>query len=165
MGKKLFKFKIFISLVIIVLTVFGNNAQAGDLVAKCTEENKMLNYDFLEKFVKDTFNGNAKVCEVHSGGDGLNLFKGSAKPVSISQVNSASIIFVGNLTKQVKFNKPTFALDCKSLKYCPDCFGVFFWKNGRPMVVLFEEVIKRQGLKIPSKYNKYIDSKQYLSCM
>lgn len=137
---------------------------AGDLVSVCSNNKNDIKTKALAKFVSDiTGKSNPKLCVVGSSENDLNLFN-NAKKANRSELNSADIVFVKNLQTNVNVGKITFALDCKSLKYCPNCLGVFFVKNGRTMLVIFEEELKKISLKLPSKYNNYIDSRKYLNC-
>ena len=139
-------------------------SHAGELISVCSDKNNVKAKD-LAKFVSDiTGKGNPKVCVVGSSQNDLNLFNG-AKKSNMSEINSADIVFVKNLQQNVSINnQKVVALDCKSLKYCPNCLGVFYFKNGRTMLVIFEEELKKLNLKLPSKYNNYIDSRQFLKC-
>ena len=141
-----------------------NNALAGDLISTCSDKGSVKT-KALAQFVSEiTGKGNPKVCVVGSSQNDLNLFN-DAKKANLNELNSADLIFVKNLSQKINVsNKKVIALDCKSLKYCPHCLGVFYVKNGRTMLVLFEEELKKSNLKLPSKYNNYIDSREFLKC-
>jgi len=162
---KKFFLKIFSIGVIIILALGGFfKVEAGSLIGVCSTNKNDIKTRALAKFVGDiTGKSSPKVCIVSSSKNDLNLFN-SAKNANQSELNGADIVFVKNLQSNVNSGKIMIALDCKSLKYCPNCLGVFYVKNGRTMLVIFEEMLKKLNLKLPSKYNNYVDSKQYVKC-
>ncbi len=163
--KKFFLGKLKLSFIIFFgfLTLYESSL-SGELISVCSNKGN-IKAKSLAQFVSDiTGKGNPKLCVVGNSQNDLNLFN-SAKKTSKSELNSADLIFVKNLQQNVNIsNKILVALDCKSLKYCPNCLGVFYFKNGRTMLVIFEEELKKLNLKLPSKYNNYIDSRQFLNC-
>ncbi len=163
--KKFFLRKFGLSFVIFfgVLLLYESSL-AGELISVCSNKNN-IKAKSLAQFVSDiTGKSSPKLCVVGSSKNNLNLFT-SAKKASQSELNSADLIFVKDLQQNINIsNKKLIALDCKSLKYCSNCLGVFYFKNGRTMLVIFEEELKKLNLKLPSKYNNYIDSRQFLNC-
>ena len=163
--KKIFFKKLGLSFVIFFgVLILHTSSLAGELISVCSNKNN-IKAKSLAKFVSDiTGKGNPKLCVVGSSQNDLNLFN-NAKKTNKSELNSADLIFVKDLQKNINIsNKKIVALDCKSLKYCSNCLGVFYFKNGRTMLVIFEEELKKLNLKLPSKYNNYIDSRQFLNC-
>ena len=141
-----------------------NATYGGELISSCSNKGNVKTKSLAQFISEITGKGNPKVCVVGSSQNDLNLFN-DAKKANLNELNSADLIFVKNLNQKINIgNKKVVALDCKSLKYCPNCLGIFYVKNGRTMLVLFEEELKKLNLKLPSKYNNYVDSKQYLKC-
>jgi len=165
--KKAFSITFIIGSLIISSLITFNSSVAGNVVSVCVDGSNIADTQFINRMIKDiSKKGSAKVCFVGGSRNDLKFFKNasSLKSASQSDLGSADIIFVKNLKTQVNFNKPAFALDCQSLKHCPNCFGVLYWRNGRAMVMIFEEKLKKLGIKLPSTYSSYIDSEQYSPC-
>jgi len=77
-------------------------------------------------------------------------------------IKDADFVFVKNKKKPFKAIKPTLALDFASLKYCRYCIGVFSWKNGRPILILFKENLERFHIVLPEEYKYFIESKSLM---
>jgi len=140
---------------------------ADNVVSVCVDGSDIADTQFINRMIKDVSRKNSsKVCFVGGSRNDLKFFKNasSLKSASKTDLGSADIIFVKNLKTTINLNKPAFALDCQSLKHCPTCFGVLFWRNGRAMVMIFEERLKKLGIQLPSTYSSYIDSEQYSPC-
>ena len=76
-----------------------------------------------------------------------------------NNMSEADFVFVKNKNKPFTAYKPTLALDFTSLKNCNYCIGVFSWKNGRPILILFEENLERFNILLPKEYRYFIESK------
>jgi len=165
--KKLFSVTFIIGSLIIGSLMSCDRSLAGNIVSVCVDGSNIADTQFINQMIKDIAKkNNPKVCFVGGSKDDLKFFKNasSVRNASKSDLGNADIIFVKNLKSDVNFNKPAFALDCQSLKHCPNCFGVLYWRNGRAMVMIFEEKIRKLGIQLPSIYSSYIDSEQYSPC-
>ncbi|WP_457638551.1 hypothetical protein [Persephonella sp.] len=91
----------------------------------------------------------------------IRIIKKYSKLKEAKDGKDADFVFVKNKKKPFNVDKPTLALDFGSLKYCRYCIGVFSWKNGRPMLILFKENLKRFGIHLPEEYRYFIESKSY----
>jgi TATA-box binding protein (TBP) (component of TFIID and TFIIIB) len=165
--KKAFSITFIIGSLILSSLIDFKSSVAGNVVTVCVDGSNIADTQFINQMIKDiSKKSNAKVCFVGGSKNDLKFFKNanSLKDASQSDLNSADIVFVKNLKSTININKPAFALDCQSFKHCPNCFGVLYWRNGRAMVMIFEERLRKLGLKLPSSYNSYIDSEQYSPC-
>lgn len=56
-------------------------------------------------------------------------------------------------------NKPVFVLNYELLKDIPKSFGAFFWKKGRPNIVIIEPRTQLQNIRISSELAAYKEEK------
>ena len=56
-------------------------------------------------------------------------------------------------------NKPIFVLNYELLKNIPESFGAFFWKKGRPNIVIVEPRVQTQSIRVSSELNAYKEEK------
>jgi hypothetical protein len=80
----------------------------------------------------------------------------------VSNISEADFVFIKNKNKKYKAVKPTLALDFTSVRNCELCIGVFSWRNGRPILILFKENLQRFRIKLPKEYRYFIESKKYV---
>ncbi|WP_457622455.1 hypothetical protein [Persephonella sp.] len=143
---------------IIIAFLYVQVSQAQQL-----EIYKMYEIKILSKLVTDvTKRKNPKVYFIGLDREEIRAFKNYTHLKITLSANDADFIFVKNLSSPLKINKPVFSLDFKSLKYCKNCFGVFSWRNGRPMLIIFREVINALKINLPEEYDYFIDSKKYI---
>ncbi len=77
-------------------------------------------------------------------------------------MQNADFVFIKNKTSKFNAVKPTIALDFVSVKNCSLCIGVFSWRNGRPILILFRENLQKFNIILPKEYKYYIESKKYI---
>ncbi len=80
----------------------------------------------------------------------------------VNDMLKADFVFIKNKTKKFNAVRPTIALDFISIKNCDLCIGVFSWRNGRPILILFRENLQRFDIVLPKEYKYYIESKKYI---
>jgi len=80
----------------------------------------------------------------------------------INNVSEADFVFIKNKTEKYIPVRPTMALDFISVKNCDLCIGVFTWRNGRPILILFRENLQKFDIVLPKEYKYYIESKKYI---
>lgn len=56
-------------------------------------------------------------------------------------------------------NKPIFVLNYELLKDIPESFGAFFWKKGRPNIVIIEPRTQLQNIIVSSELDAYKEEK------
>lgn len=56
-------------------------------------------------------------------------------------------------------SKHIFVLRYDLLSKVPQSFGSFFWKKGRPNIVLIKQRLKKQNIKASDKLNPYLEDK------
>jgi len=56
-------------------------------------------------------------------------------------------------------NKPIFVLNYEMLKDIPESFGAFFWKKGRPNIVIVEPRMRNQSIRVSSELDAYKEEK------
>jgi len=92
----------------------------------------------------------------------IRLIKKFSSLHEADNIEDADFVFVKDKKKPFNTEKPTLALDFVSLKYCKYCIGVFSWKNGRPILILFKENLEKFGIVLPEEYKYFIESKSLL---
>ena len=132
-----------------------------DQVIAQREEYLKYEIKILEKLIRDTTRKERPSVYIFCPKNTLKKHFNRFSSLRISEsTNKADFIIVKNLTVPLNEKKPALALDFRSLKYCPYCIGIFSWKNGRPMLIIFKEVITEFNIKLPSEYNYFIDSRK-----
>ncbi len=145
--------------IFIILALIYVHTSYGEQI----EVYKLYEIKILSKLVTDvTKIKNPKVYFIGLDREEIKAFKKYTPIKTTYSVEDADFIFVKNLSRPLKINKPVFSLDFKSLKYCKNCFGVFSWRNGRPMLIIFKEVINSLKIHLPKEYDYFIDSKKYI---
>ncbi len=81
----------------------------------------------------------------------------SRKLIIVRSPKKADFILVKDLKKEIKLPKPALALDFESIENCPMCIGVFAWKNGRPMLLLYRKRLNMFNIKLPKDYDYFIE--------
>ncbi len=54
--------------------------------------------------------------------------------------------------------KPLFSTRRENISKFRGCLGAFYWKKGRPNIVLIKERLEERGIKMPKEYRRYIES-------
>jgi len=126
---------------------------------------KSLKYEMkiLERLVIDITG--KKYPKVFFDGVGENKIRMIIRFTTIKMVNNiskADFVFIKNKTRKYNAIKPTIALDFASVKNCDFCIGVFSWRNGRPILILFKENLQKFDIVLPKEYKYYIESKKYI---
>ena len=114
----------------------------------------------LEKLVKDVTKKNRPSVYFYGVKEKkIILVKKHSSLKQADSIKDADFIFLKD--RKVVFNadKPTLALDFTSLKNCRFCIGVFSWKNGRPILILFQENLNKFRIVLPKEYKYFIESK------
>ncbi|MBE0513608.1 hypothetical protein [Sulfurimonas sp.] len=58
-------------------------------------------------------------------------------------------------------NKPIFVLNYELLKDIPESFGAFFWKKGRPNIVIVEPRTELQNIRVSSELDAYKEERAW----
>lgn len=89
-------------------------------------------------------------------------FKKNSNFVTTVNCEKATIIVIENkenLHGDACKNKPIFVLNYNLLKDIPDSFGAFFWKKGRPNIVIIEPRIESQNITVSKELKAYVEEK------
>jgi hypothetical protein len=80
---------------------------------------------------------------------------------TVDSCEKASFIILQDSNKLSKAceSKHIFVLDYNLLSVVPKSFGAFFWKKGRPNIVIIEPRIKAQSIKISTALQEYLEEK------
>ncbi|BCD68086.1 hypothetical protein [Nitratiruptor sp. YY09-18] len=74
---------------------------------------------------------------------------------------NADIIFVDSLSllqKECIYDHKIFVTSYYDFVHNKDkVIGAFFWQKGRPTIIFNKKMLEYFGVKLPPKYNKYID--------
>lgn len=89
-------------------------------------------------------------------------FKKSNHIITTDDCDKANIVVVENAktveNKDCK-NKLVFVLNYSLLKDVPESFGAFFWKKGRPNIVIIKPRALSQGITIAKELEAYVEEK------
>ena len=132
------KFKIYLLLLLIPLLAFSdlNIEKVNGVLSSIKSDKKALTYYTADK----SFMNKLKVPKTNSSKKAdVLLFPKNKKVKKVIIVNSYS---------ELKHNK-------KSI-------GAIYVKKGRTQIIFVSERLKAKGLKLPSKYNKYLIKESYL---
>ncbi len=78
----------------------------------------------------------------------------------ITNCQLADIILVKGIEEKISFKKPAFALDYISFKNCQNCIGAFYWRKGRPQIILIKENLDLFNIKVNKELQNYVVSKR-----
>ena len=145
-------------LVVLLALLYGHIALGGGI-----EDIKKYEVQVLSKLVQDIVKEkHPRVYFIGVKPSEIKAFRRYTNIVVVNDPKEADFVFVRNLEKPLNIKKPAFALDTKSIKYCRYCIGVFTWKNGRPMLVIFKEAVSSMNIHLPKDYEYFMDSKKYV---
>ena len=125
------------------------------------DKSKVLEVKIIENIIKGIKNKNT-VCFFNIDEETKKVFTFSEKLKISKKCEKADIMLIKELEKPKNFKKPAFALDYISFKNCLNCIGGFFWRKGRPQIVLIKENLDKFNLKINKEFQKFIISKEIL---
>ncbi len=126
------------------------------------EVDKSVIYEIkiLDKLVRDiTKKKHPSVYFLGVEGKKVSLILKLSALKQATNIEKADFIFLKNRNKKFYAYKPTLALDFGSLKHCRYCVGVFSWKNGRPILILFQENLNKFRIVLPKEYDYFIESR------
>ncbi len=84
--------------------------------------------------------------------DNVSLF------TKTSDINKADILLLSK-DRDIKKQTPIFVTNYKLLKsYKQSAIGGFYWKKGRPNIVLLKNNLMKNHISIPSHMQKYIEN-------
>ncbi len=71
--------------------------------------------------------------------------------------DKADFLVVKHISRKITIKKPALSLDFYSFEFCPICIGVFAWKNGRPILLLYRDRLRYFKIKLPKDYDYFIE--------
>lgn len=89
-------------------------------------------------------------------------FRKSSNIITTDDCDKANIVVVEdakNIEDEDCKNKPIFVLNYNLLKELPESFGAFFWKKGRPNIVIIKPRTLSQGIIIEKELEAYVEEK------
>jgi len=89
-------------------------------------------------------------------------FRKSSNIITTDDCDKANIVVVEdakNIEDEDCKNKPIFVLSYSLLKDLPESFGAFFWKKGRPNIVIIKPRTISQGITVHKELEAYIEEK------
>ena len=89
-----------------------------------------------------------------------NLKRYAERIVIVSSCEKAEIVFVagelGELPEDCR-KKTLFSTKREHLFRWYNCVGAFYWKKGRPNLLLIEERLRDMNIELPRDYRKFIE--------
>lgn len=92
----------------------------------------------------------------------IAAFKKSNHIITTDNCDKANIIVVEdakNIRNKDCKSKPVFVLNYSLLKDVPESFGAFFWKKGRPNIVLIKPRTLSHGIIVAKELEAYVEEK------
>lgn len=93
--------------------------------------------------------------------DDPTLSKNKNKNIKLSFVEykNADIVFTSdvNIVKSLDNKAIVFATTYYAYAHLPHAVGAFFWQKGRPNIIFSEKRLKELSIKLPNKFDKYIE--------
>lgn len=104
-----------------------------------------------------------EVITVWSDNKGLIAeFRKSSNIITTDDCDKANIVVVEdakNIEDEDCRNKPIFVLNYNLLKDIPESFGAFFWKKGRPNIVIIKPRTLSHGIVVTKELEAYVEEK------
>ncbi|WP_456463829.1 hypothetical protein [Persephonella sp.] len=91
------------------------------------------------------------------------IFKYSKILIPSYECDEADVVIAGDLLKNKDCEKKVMIVTKYYLirKY-QNAVAAFYWYKGRPNIVFIKERLEKFGIKLPTEYEKYIDSEKNL---
>lgn len=89
-------------------------------------------------------------------------FRKSSNLITTDDCDKANIVVVEdakNIEDEDCKNKPIFVLNYNLLKDLPESFGAFFWKKGRPNIVIIKPRTLSHGIIVNRELEAYVEEK------
>ena len=91
----------------------------------------------------------------------------SEKIDQVGSCEDADLVLLAGRLKgglpEVCGDKPLFSLRREDVFKFESCVGAFYWKKGRPNILLIRERLEERKLYLPPEYNRYMESFRSLS--
>jgi hypothetical protein len=89
-------------------------------------------------------------------------FRKSSNIITTDDCDKANLVVVEDAKsiedKDCK-NKPIFVLNYNLLKDLPESFGAFFWKKGRPNIVIIKPRTLSRGITVHKELEAYVEER------
>lgn len=92
----------------------------------------------------------------------IATFRKSSNIITTDDCDKANIVVVEdakNMEDKNCKNKPIFVLNYNLLKELPESFGAFFWKKGRPNIVIIKPRTLSHGIRVEKELEAYVEEK------
>lgn len=131
------------------------------ILSSASENKDVIRAQIIEKILSNIYIN--EVITVWSDNKELIAeFKKNSNLTTTVNCEKATIIVIENketIKHDACKNKPIFVLNYNLLKDIPNSFGAFFWKKGRPNIVIIEPRTASQNIKVSKELNAYIEEK------
>lgn len=131
-------------------------------IALFASDNKdIMRAQILEKIISN-ISINETVTVWSDNKELLAELKKSTHIITSNDCAKATVIILENKEKihdDACKNKPVFVLEYNLLKELPKSFGAFFWKKGRPNIVIIEPRIASQNISVSKELMVYVEEK------
>ena len=123
---------------------------------------KILEIEIVSKIISSITHGiNQKVCLYNFNKEDEIAYK-KFSSFKITNCKKANILLIKDVEEKLKFEKPALALDYLSFKNCENCIGAFYWRKGRPQIILIRERLKKFNIKVKGELRRYIIPKNFV---
>lgn len=126
-----------------------------------SENKEAVRAQIIEKILSNISIGRAKIV----WSDNKELIAGFKKNGDLTTAvncEKATIVVIENkenIQPDACKNKPVFVLNYNLLKDIPESFGAFFWKKGRPNIVIIQPRTESQNITVSKELTAYVEEK------
>ncbi|RLJ70864.1 hypothetical protein BCF55_1149 [Hydrogenivirga caldilitoris] len=147
---------------VFLLLVFGVCPVFADVGLRSANPEE-LEVKILEKLFKDMLQRkevNVLVLGDRKESYERNIREYSDKLRTVESCKEANILLIAGDTKSIPeecLNKPIFSTKKENINLFKNCLGAFYWKKGRPNIILIKERLEERGIRLPSEYERFIE--------
>ncbi len=95
-----------------------------------------------------------------------NIERFSVKIRTVDSCKDADLVFIAGKGKEFPEGcrgRLTFSTSREDILLVEECVGAFYWKKGRPHILLIKEKLQERGISLPDEYKRFIESLRSLS--
>ena len=152
-----------VKVILVFLWIYAS-VSVGDPISKRARTPKELELKILEKLFTDLTS--SREVRVMVLGEKtpyyISLFAGGSEVLRpVGSCEEADLLFLaggyeGDIPRRCR-GKVVFSSRKKHIFLWEDVVGAFFWKKGRPNLLLIKERLEEKSIKLPREYEKFIE--------
>ncbi len=132
-------------------------------ISMAIDKSKLYEIKIISYIVSSTIGQNKKVCLYNFSNSEVDIYRKFSNLKIVDNCKNADIIIVKDLENAKTFNKPAFAIGYFTFLNCINCIGGFYWKKGRPQIILIKERLNTFHIKPASKLEKFVIPENFVN--